>query len=78
MRPIAYEFQCLKTGHCYVDYVKRTDIEERGEIYTPKPLYYEAIRPIDLMEVFDQNPDFLNSVMSELRKRKLEKIKKTM
>jgi hypothetical protein len=36
--PIAYEWHNPKTGHCYVDYIQRTDLESDGE-YTKTPLY---------------------------------------
>ena len=39
-RVIAYEFYCPATGHCYVDYVHRADIEAPGKEYMPRPLGY--------------------------------------
>lgn len=74
MRPVAYEYQCLKTGHCYVDYVRRSDIEEGGEVYTPKPLIYE-FNIKELMEYLDQNPDLFYKLTLELRRKKLEKLR---
>lgn len=38
--PVAYEWHNLKTGHCYVDYVRRPEIESDGE-YTQIPLFYK-------------------------------------
>lgn len=38
--PIAYEFYNPKTGHCYVDYIRRSDIEQVGDgEYTQAPLF---------------------------------------
>ena len=39
---IAYEFRNPKTGHCYVDYIRRSDIEETNSDYDQTPLYYHA------------------------------------
>lgn len=36
--PAAYEFHNLTTGHCYVDYVPRIDMDEKDG-YTKTPLY---------------------------------------
>jgi hypothetical protein len=36
--PTAYEWHNLKTGHCYVDYIRHPDLEFDGE-YTKTPLY---------------------------------------
>jgi hypothetical protein len=36
--PVAYEWHNLKTGHCYVDYIRHPDLEFDGE-YTKTPLY---------------------------------------
>jgi hypothetical protein len=44
-KPIAYEFQCLETGHCYVDYIKRKDLEEEGSEYKAIPLYLQPVSP---------------------------------
>ena len=39
-RVIAYEFYCPSTGHCYVDYIHRSDIEAPGQEYMQRPLGY--------------------------------------
>ena len=39
-RVIAYEFYCPSTGHCYVDYIHRSDIEAPGKEYMQRPLGY--------------------------------------
>ena len=39
-RVIAYEFYCPSTGHYYVDYIHRSDIEAPGQEYMQRPLGY--------------------------------------
>lgn len=39
---IAYEFFCSETGHSYVDYIKRSDIEQTGKEYMEQPLFYKS------------------------------------
>jgi hypothetical protein len=41
---IAWEFHCEATGHCYVDYVRREDIEVEGDIYAASPLFRRPAR----------------------------------
>ena len=36
---VAYEFHNYESGHCYVDYIKRPDLEDGGE-YKKIPLHY--------------------------------------
>ena len=40
--PIAYEFHCLKTGHCYVDYIKDVSQEQEGQEYIQRELFYAS------------------------------------
>lgn len=54
--PIAYEWWNPKTGHCYVEYVQRPELESDGE-YIKIPLYYSQSQPNPTKDYFKPDED---------------------
>lgn len=54
-QPIAYEFHCVESGHCYVDYIRRTELEHSDETYIQKPLFYARQKHIPTDDLSDED-----------------------